>query len=207
MNTTKPTTQQARQHVNLNAHGQDGQQSELIELEPAEVRRMIAEGAARLIDVREAGERRRCSIVGSDALPLGECQADRVDCDHGPMPVFHCHRGGRSLKALQRMHAGGKTRVAHMRGGIEAWMAAGLPVIEDKRAPLSSMQQTQILMGVLVLVGVVLGALWSPWALVLSGFIGCGMIFAGITGSCAMANMLEAMPWNRHTPANVACRI
>jgi len=195
MNTTSQTTQQTRP------------QSGVIELDPAEVRCMIAEGAARLIDVREPDERRRCSIVGSDALPLGECQVDRVNCDTGPMPVFHCHRGGRSLKALQRMHAGGKTRVAHMRGGIDAWMAAGLPVIEDKRAPLSAMQQTQILMGVLVLVGVVLGAFLSPWALVLSGFIGCGMIFAGITGNCAMANLLGSMPWNRHTPAQGTCSI
>jgi len=189
-----------------NAH-QDRPQSGVIELDPVEVRRMIAEGAARLIDVREADERRRCSIVGSVALPLAECQVDRVDCDNGPMPVFHCHRGGRSLKAVQRMHAGGKARAAHMRGGIDAWMAAGLPVIEDKRAPLSAMQQTQILMGALVLVGVVLGAFLSPWALVLSGFIGCGMIFAGITGSCAMANLLGSMPWNRQTPAQGTCGI
>ncbi|MBL8876676.1 MAG: rhodanese-like domain-containing protein [Phycisphaerae bacterium] len=195
MRTTKQTTRPDCPH------------SGLIELDPVEVRRMIEEGKARLIDVREADERRRCSIVGSDALPLGECRVDRVDCDIGPMPVFHCHRGGRSLKALQRMHAAGKTRVAHMRGGIDAWKAAGLPVIEDKRAMLSAMQQTQILMGVLVLVGVALGAFWSPWALALSGFIGCGMIFAGITGNCAMANLLGSLPWNRNTPPQESCSI
>lgn len=181
--------------------------SAVVELDPFEVRRMIAEGEARLIDVRDARERHRCSIPGSASLPLADCQADRIDCESGPMPVFHCRAGGRSFKALQRMHAGGKTRAAHMRGGIEAWIAAGLPVIEDKRAPLSPMQQTQVLMGALVLVGVVLGAFWSAWALILSGFIGSGMIFAGLTGNCAMANLLGAMPWNRHTPTQGACSL
>lgn len=179
----------------------------VVELEPCEVRRMIAEGEAQLIDVRDARERRRCLIPGSTSLPLADCRADRIDCESGPMPVFHCRAGGRSFKALERMHAGGKTRAAHMRGGIDAWIAAGLPVIEDKRAPLSPMQQTQVLMGALVLAGVVFGAFWSPWALMLSGFIGSGMIFAGLTGNCAMANLLGAMPWNRHTPAHGACSL
>lgn len=179
----------------------------VVELDPFEVRRLIAEGAARLIDVREAGERRRCSILGSASLPLAECQADRIDCENGPMPVFHCRAGGRSFKALERMHAGGKTRAAHMRGGIDAWIAAGLPVVEDKRSPLSPMQQTQVLMGVLVLTGVVLGAFWTPWALTLSGFVGSGMIFAGLTGNCAMANLLGSMPWNRYAPTPDSCSL
>jgi len=43
----------------------------------------------------------------------------------------------------------------------------------------------------------VLGVTLSPWALVLSGFVGCGLMFAGISGWCGMAKLLGAMPWNK----------
>ena len=30
-----------------------------------------------------------------------------------------------------------------------------------------------------------------------SGFVGAGLVFAGVTGFCGMARMLGLMPWNR----------
>jgi Protein of unknown function (DUF2892) len=55
----------------------------------------------------------------------------------------------------------------------------------------------QIAAGSLVLIGVVLAALVSPWFVLLSGFVGGGLVFAGASGSCAMAQLLMLMPWNR----------
>jgi len=37
----------------------------------------------------------------------------------------------------------------------------------------------------------------SPWWLTLPGFVGCGLVFAGVTDTCGMAMMLAKMPWNR----------
>src|SRR5690606_41042262 len=37
----------------------------------------------------------------------------------------------------------------------------------------------------------------SPWLFLLSGFVGGGLIFAGISGFCGMALLLQRMPWNR----------
>lgn len=175
------------------------------EIDPVVVSEMLLEGTGRLVDVREADERRRQFISGSLSMPLSSFDAERLDCGGKPITILHCHGGGRSRKALERLEAAGKLSVAHMRGGIDAWKAAGLPIVEERRAPLSAMQQTQIFMGMLVLVGTIAGAFWSPWALVLSGLIGCGMIYAGLTGSCAMANLLGAMPWNRS--AAVSCKV
>jgi hypothetical protein len=31
----------------------------------------------------------------------------------------------------------------------------------------------------------------------LSGFIGAGLMFSGITGTCGMMHVLKRMPWNR----------
>jgi DUF2892 family protein len=75
-------------------------------------------------------------------------------------------------------------------GGLEAWRKAGLPVKIDHRQPLPLMRQVQIGAGNLVVLGVVLGFAISPWFFMLAGFVGAGLLQAGITGWCGMA-------WNR----------
>jgi rhodanese-related sulfurtransferase len=70
-------------------------------------------------------------------------------------------------------------------------------VIADRKAPLPIMRQVQIAAGSLVLSGIALAVLVSPWFIALSAFVGAGLIFAGITGVCAMASLLLHMPWNR----------
>jgi hypothetical protein len=51
--------------------------------------------------------------------------------------------------------------------------------------------------GLLVLTGVVFGLLLHPGWFYLAGFVGTGLIFAGTTNYCAMANLLALLPWNR----------
>ena len=36
-------------------------------------------------------------------------------------------------------------------------------------------------------------------AFLLSGFVGAGLVFAGVSGFCGMARLLAWMPWNRRT--------
>jgi hypothetical protein len=56
----------------------------------------------------------------------------------------------------------------------------------------------QIVAGSLVLLGVLLGAVVAPGFYALSGFVGAGLLFAGVSGICGMARLLTVMPWNRH---------
>jgi hypothetical protein len=49
----------------------------------------------------------------------------------------------------------------------------------------------------LVLAGVLLGLFVAPGFFGLSAFVGAGLMFAGATGWCGMANLLRMMPWNR----------
>jgi len=49
----------------------------------------------------------------------------------------------------------------------------------------------------MVLVGFALAWLVNPLWLALSGFVGCGLVFAGVTGFCGMGVILSRMPWNR----------
>jgi rhodanese-related sulfurtransferase len=51
--------------------------------------------------------------------------------------------------------------------------------------------------GMLVLLGVGLGAWVHPAFYGLSAFVGAGLVFAGITDWCGMAMVLAKMPWNR----------
>ena len=84
-----------------------------------------------------------------------------------------------------------------MTGGINAWKSAQLPTTEDKRQPLPIMRQVQIVAGTLILTGVVLGYTVNSGLFLLSGFIGAGLLFAGVSGWCGMAMLLSKMPWNR----------
>ena len=58
-------------------------------------------------------------------------------------------------------------------------------------------RQVQIAAGSLVVVGVALGALASPWFLLLAGVVGAGLVFSGVSGTCAMAAVLARLPHNR----------
>jgi hypothetical protein len=69
----------------------------------------------------------------------------------------------------------------------------------DADAPHSKavMRQTQALMGVILLGGVAAAAFINmAWAAV-PAFIGIGMLFAGLSGTCAMASLVALMPWNK----------
>ena len=79
------------------------------------------------------------------------------------------------------------------------WKQAGLITQEDTSQPLPLMRQVQIAAGLLTLCGVVLGFTLSSGFFLLSGFVGAGLLFAGLTGFCGMARLLKVMPWNRRT--------
>lgn len=64
-------------------------------------------------------------------------------------------------------------------------------------SPLVLLRQVQIVAGVLILFGVVLGSLVSPVFYGVSGFVGAGLLFAGVTGFCGMARVLALLPYNR----------
>ena len=76
-----------------------------------------------------------------------------------------------------------------LEGGLDAWKKAGLPVTLDRNQPIDIIRQVQIVAGSLVLSGVVLGALVAPGFYALSGFVGAGLLFAGVSGFCGMARL------------------
>ena len=64
----------------------------------------------------------------------------------------------------------------------------------DYKLPLN--RQVQITAGIIIVLGIVLTQLMSWLFIIIPLFIGCGLIFAGISGWCGMASLLALMPWN-----------
>lgn len=151
-----------------------------------------------LLDVRTPLEHRGVHAEGAELHPL-----DRLDpaaiAAHRPAgaPIYVlCRSGGRATQAVERLGAAGLADCFVIEGGTDAWVAAGLPVVRGK-AGMALERQVRIAAGSLVLIGVVLGFTVHPWAFGLSGFIGAGLVFAGVTDWCGMGLLLARMPWNR----------
>jgi rhodanese-related sulfurtransferase len=158
-----------------------------------EAKRRI-DGGAVLVDVREADEFAREHVPGAVNCPVSKLDAFRAPA--GPV-VFHCRSGARTAAQAGRLAAAAHGEAFILDGGLDAWKRAGLPVARDRRQPIELMRQVQIAAGSLVLAGVILGALVHPGFYGLAGFVGAGLVFAGVTGTCAMANLLRLAPWNR----------
>lgn len=160
-----------------------------------EAKRMIADGA-RLVDVREADEAARERIGLAKNVPLSGL-GDTLPLSGDKAIIFHCKAGNRTSANASRLASVSTCEAYALEGGIEAWKAAGLPVIQDHKQPIEIMRQVQITAGSLVLLGVILGTWVHPGFYGLSAFIGAGLTFAGTTGWCGMAKVLALLPWNR----------
>ncbi|MFM6002933.1 MAG: rhodanese-like domain-containing protein, partial [Sphaerospermopsis kisseleviana] len=120
-------------------------------------------------------------IPGSQVLPLSQFQPEKIKLVPGKQVVIYCQSGNRSNKAAQKLIQAGFTDFSQLQGGITAWKQSGYPTKVNKNAPISLMRQVQIVAGTLVFTGTILGAFVSPWFLILSGFVGAGLVFAGVT--------------------------
>lgn len=169
----------------------------LRQMTPAELQRRLGDPNTVLIDIREPDEFAREHIVGARLAPLSTWDRHDFSREQGKAAVFLCRSGNRTTANAGRLQALGCAEAYQLAGGMDAWRKAGLPTVLDRRAPIDLMRQVQIAAGSLVVLGVLLGAVVSPWAYLLSGFVGAGLMTAGITGFCGMARLLQVMPWNR----------
>jgi rhodanese-related sulfurtransferase len=167
-------------------------------IEPSEARRLLDSGAL-LIDVREADEHAREKIPGARHLPLSKLDESDLAAPRGKPVIFHCKSGARTKANAPGLAAklDGTCEAFILEGGLDAWRKAGLPVVTDRKQPLELQRQVQIGAGSLALAGTLLGLFVSPWFFIVPGFVGTGLIVAGVTGFCGMARILMRAPWNR----------
>ncbi|MGN3953862.1 rhodanese-like domain-containing protein [Streptomyces sp. WAC8370] len=164
-----------------------------------------AQAAARLgeftvVDVRSAGEYAGGHLPGAHNVPLERldeaADALAAAAARGPL-LLVCASGNRSAKGCARLAARG-VEAATLEGGTSAWAAAGHPVERPAgtRAPWPMDRQVRLAAGSLVAAGFLAGRFWRPahW---LSGAIGAGLVFSGVTNTCGMAAVLARLPHNR----------
>jgi rhodanese-related sulfurtransferase len=157
-------------------------------------------GELTILDVRTPAEFARVHVPGAALLPLDELDPAKIAAAHaGSTDAIYiiCQSGVRAGKAVQRIRAAGLQNAWSIEGGTAAWEKAGLPVERGHMKSISLERQVRIGAGSLALLGALLAWWVHPAFIALSGFVGAGLLFAGITDYCGMGLLLAKMPWNR----------
>ncbi len=177
------------------------------EIDAATLRDWLQDGRAVALDVRSPGEHAAERLPGSLLTPMSTLDPHSLDeVVAGRRPVLYCRSGNRSGREAQALLAAGLPEITHLRGGIQAWRAAGLPVERTQGAPLDLLRQVQIIAGGSVLAAVLLGAWLHPGFLALAGAVGAGLLGAGLSGNCLLASILSRLPYNQRFAADrIAC--
>jgi rhodanese-related sulfurtransferase len=156
-----------------------------------------------MLDVREYPEYAEAHVPGGRLLPLGELRRRPELAGKWGEVLLLCRSGRRATEAAEILSRFGSVQPIVIEGGIEAWKQAGYPVAQEK-GPISLERQVRIAAGALVVAGLLLDFA-LPGARLLSGFVGAGLIVAGVTDTCAMGLLLAKLPWNRRKGAAATC--
>jgi rhodanese-related sulfurtransferase len=117
-----------------------GAKRDIENLTPEQVEAELASSDVLLVDIREPDEQAQTgAIAGAVHAPRGmlEFYADpasayyRSEFDPRGRTILYCASGGRSALAVQSLIRLGYSNVAHLDGGLKAWLADGHAVVQD----------------------------------------------------------------------------
>ena len=164
-----------------------------------ELRTCLATGRASVLDVREYPEYAEGHVDGARLLPLAELRRNPGQAGSGGELYLLCRTGRRAREAARILQEAGACMPIVVDGGMEAWKQADYAVRREK-GPISLERQVRIAAGTLILLGLLVpGLRWLPYV------VGAGLVFAGVTNSCAMGLLLACLPWNRPRPEAASC--
>ena len=171
------------------------------------IQQVAANPNALVIDVRTAAEVSALAYADSQHLPLQELDQQQVCtlCENHEGDIYLlCGSGKRATMAAEKIVEWIENPLHVIDGGIQAMEQAGFDLQQSQTNVISLERQVRIAAGLLVVLGVILGAMVSPYFYLLSAFVGAGLAFAGITDSCAMGMLLARMPWNQNIPKTLS---
>ncbi|MBA2671655.1 MAG: rhodanese-like domain-containing protein [Gemmatimonadetes bacterium] len=168
-----------------------------------------------LVDVRTPGEYQTAHIPDAENFPLNSLSSAGANLasaarERGVSLCLICRSGARARQAVASLLAAGipANQISILSGGVAAWEQEGRPLVRGQRRTLPLDAQVRIAAGSVVLTGAFLALLVHPLLVLVSAFAGAGLVMAGFTGLCPMANLLAAMPWNRGDDApTTSCNI
>lgn len=183
---------------------------ELLSIDPSE---------SIVLDVRTGMEHAEKRLASGHAhVPLDELKPTDFMMRHGldkdSGVYILCRSGKRAAQAAEKFVAEGYRNVHVIEGGLIACENCGQKIqghaanVNDmpaqKSGPLSLERQVRIAAGAIAATGALLGLIVNPLFGVVPLFVGCGLMFAGITDRCGMALVLTKAPWNKLS-GNTAC--
>lgn len=102
------------------------------DIEPREAYRRIKQGSL-LLDVRQPDELSGGRFPKAVNVPLNELAAYADDLDPSAPVMLVCRSGSRSRRGAKTLARLGFSDVSNIRGGVNAWRRAGLPLKAAKR--------------------------------------------------------------------------
>ena len=167
-------------------------------ISPAELQKILAaQPSSPVIDVRTPMEFAEVHVPQARSIPLDELKPGELQLAKDQPVYLLCRSGQRATKAAEKFAKEGFAQPVVVEGGTLAWIAANLPVTRGAVKVISLERQVRIAAGAIVFTGVLLARFVHPNFIWLSGFVGAGLVFAGITDFCGMGLLLAKMPWNR----------
>ena len=94
-----------------------------------EVRSLLTDGRAVLVDIRSPQEYQEEHIAEAQLTPLDTIHEAKISVTAGQTVIFHCRVGGRTAHASAILANLGFESIAILDGGLDAWKAAGAPVV------------------------------------------------------------------------------
>ncbi|MAG55858.1 MAG: sulfurtransferase [Planctomycetes bacterium] len=166
---------------------------------PADCADLTSRGSCFVVDVRTPAEYAEAHLEGAANAPLADVERLLPELraragDH--RLVLVCRTGQRATLAKEKLARAGLEAAVVLDGGMASWSAEGRPVVGGRRGMVIE-RQVRIAAGALVVLGVALGLWVHTGFLALAAFVGCGLVFAGVTDTCGMALLLAKLPHNR----------
>lgn len=169
----------------------------------ATLKKLLENDEAILVDVREIIENKSERIKGSHLIPSGKISVDKLPQTKGKKLVVHCKSGGRSSNACSKLlKQDPQLEIYNLEGGISAWKNCGFEIESSSTKCLPIERQVQLVAGLSIATGVLLGLFISTWFFLIPLFFGCGLAFAGITGWCGLGILLAKLPCNQKAEKN-----
>jgi rhodanese-related sulfurtransferase len=167
-------------------------------ISPVELQQILAaQPDAALLDVRTPVEFTEVHVPQAKNVPLDELRPSVLQFSKIQPLYLLCRNGQRATKAAEKFSKEGFLQPVVVEGGTLAWIDAGLPLSRSTVKVISLERQVRIAAGAIVFTGVLLARFVNPNFIWLSGFVGAGLVFAGITDFCGMGLLLAKLPWNK----------
>jgi rhodanese-related sulfurtransferase len=165
---------------------------------------MRNEPTARLLDVRTPAEFASAHIRGAYNVPLDTLSEHALEIRKSVTSpiILVCQSGQRAHRAEEALKDAGFNNLHVLDGGVNGWISSNLPVVRGERK-MSLERQVRIAAGAMCATGGFLALFVNPMFAALPAFVGSGLVFAGVTDTCAMGMLIAKLPYNQTASCDV----